>query len=695
VLNELGAKVDLLTDARIVRLSGFEDEEIDAFLTRFYTLNPQPAADGGRIPPDEAARRRIELLTDVTDLRGLSNTPRMLAFIAELPEPNLLAARSADRKITKNSLYRELVDWWLGFEETRRRQTRVSREGLDAGQLRTAVTAIALRLWTGGADGLTRAELEEIVTATLPELGETRLDAAQAAFAVGSGSLLVRDDADRWSFVHLSVLEYLVAGVIARELAAQGDSPLAGAREMSALVADFLVGAADHAVLERWVREQLRATQSEPRPNASERGAGRRLTGGRSARKIGRRLFPAQRTAPPDTGAKSDAQAGPGDEVKRQNAAAVAARLELRLGGLHLAGQDLRRVDLASLDLRGADLRGANLSGVRGPNLDLRDADLRGANLSGVRLSGPVLSGADLRDADLTGARLDRPILVGTRLTGSSWRRAALLDPRLPEALVGTPELAEAAWPGRDPATPMVLPSLGSIQSLAWSPDGTLLAVGGAAGAVLLNADLEPIRVLTGHRGWVSSVGFSPDGRTLASSGSDGVVRLWDVPSGQQLPELTGQTARSAWSVAFSPDGRTLASGSDGGVVRLWNVPSGQQLPELTGHGDGLVGSVAFSPDGRMLASGSDGGAVRLWNVPSGEQLHELTGGTVRSVWSVAFSPDGQTLASGGDGGVRLWEVASGQQLHELTGNTARSVWSVAFSPDGQTLASGGDPYTS
>ena len=297
----------------------------------------------------------------------------MLAFIAELPEPDLLAAaRSADGKITKTGLYKALVDWWLGLEEARRRQTLVSRDGLDAGQLRTAMSAIALRLWTDGADGLSRAELEELVAPRMPDLGETRLDAAQAAFTVGSGSLLVRDDADRWGFVHRSVLEYLVAEAVARELTAQAESPaafasvlaaqagvpLAGAREMSPLVVDFLVGAADHAVLERWVREQLRAAENEATPKPPARGTGRRRAGGTSPSGTGRRLFRARPTAQPDAVAVPPPP-DRGDEIARQNAVALNAGLGLRLDGLDLVGQDLRRADLTSLDLRGADLRGA------------------------------------------------------------------------------------------------------------------------------------------------------------------------------------------------------------------------------------------------------------------------------------------------------------------------------------------------
>jgi len=162
-LTALGNKIDLVPARRIVRLAGFDDDQILAFLVRYYTHFPA-AADGAAAALDgteagpggtaaraeDAARRRLDLLTGVTDLRGLSNTPRMLAFIAELPEADLLAAQATDGTITQTDLYRLLVNRWLDFEASRRRPTLGALPGLTAPQLRTAVTAIALRLWTGG-----------------------------------------------------------------------------------------------------------------------------------------------------------------------------------------------------------------------------------------------------------------------------------------------------------------------------------------------------------------------------------------------------------------------------------------------------------------------------------------------------------------------------------------------------------------
>src|SRR5947209_12089825 len=72
------------------------------------------------------------------------------------------------------------------------------------------------------------------------------------------------------------------------------------------------------------------------------------------------------------------------------------------------------------------------------------------------------------------------------------------------------------------------------------------------------------------HTGKVISVAYSPDGKMLASGGWDNLVRVWDAESGKELGRCQGHTD-AVWPVLFSPDGKLLASAGRDGTVRLWD----------------------------------------------------------------------------------------------------------------------------
>ena len=229
----------------------------------------------------------------------------------------------------------------------------------------------------------------------------------------------------------------------------------------------------------------------------------------------------------------------------------------------------------------------------------------------------------------------------------------------------------------------------GTIGVIAYSPDGTLLAVASSIGIWLYNDNGEELDLLTGQTR-VTSIAFSPNGQKFVSASESGSIYLWDVETKEHTYLFSG--TRNVSSIVFSPDGKTIVTtGSYTETSDLWDVETGRYKQTLRGHTE-WINSVDFSPDGKTIATGSRDSTIRLWDAETGQHLHTLRGHT-GSVESVDFSPDGKTIATGNwdsprDSTIHLWDVETRQLTRTLTGHSS-PVLSVAFSPDGKTIASG------
>src|SRR5262249_20258790 len=147
---------------------------------------------------------------------------------------------------------------------------------------------------------------------------------------------------------------------------------------------------------------------------------------------------------------------------------------------------------------------------------------------------------------------------------------------------------------------------LGTVQCLAFAPDGRTLASGSGNWSVQGEGDntvrlwdvasRQEIRRPEGHQCALTTVGFTPDGKILVSASLDSSIRLWKTASGKELrvlppriplaPPGTRQKASPVWGTTFSADGKVLAACGADKTVRLWEVATGKELRCLSGHQD-------------------------------------------------------------------------------------------------------------
>jgi WD40 repeat protein len=299
----------------------------------------------------------------------------------------------------------------------------------------------------------------------------------------------------------------------------------------------------------------------------------------------------------------------------------------------------------------------------------------------------------------------------------------------------------------------------GTAESLAFSPDGRMLAAAEVNGWAGRNDWIAPekgldttiklrrvpdgavVRTLRGHTDVVWSVAWSPDGALVASGARDNTVRLWRVSDGAAVASWSPPTNREhgpnkgVLSVAFSADGQLLAGSGVDSVwiwplsdrhlmatrpvssaevafsaagrtvatrgahsIELWDAADGHVVQSMSDPDAGLC-HLTFNRNGTTIASCERRGGIDLRHVPDGRILRVLNGHP-EGTWRLAFGTNGLLFSGGIDGdrrlpdlavpisSVRVWRLSDGKLLAKLPSDEG-FIYALAASSDGRWLATG------
>lgn len=251
-----------------------------------------------------------------------------------------------------------------------------------------------------------------------------------------------------------------------------------------------------------------------------------------------------------------------------------------------------------------------------------------------------------------------------------------------------------------EPEIPKIKPAPlpAQIGSIAFSPDGSLIAAGSYGEVTLFDAaSRRLLGKMSGLTEAVRSLAFSPDGEYVAAGAGrpaqEGEIKIWQTgPEFWMRPAAQSFKAHrdSVYALAFSPDSRLLASTSYDHMIYLWDPVTGKQVKPLKEHTDSVF-DLAFSPDGKWLASGGADRTVKLWDVATGKRIHTL-GSSTEGVNTVAFHPSGKYVAASGfDRTIRVWDISGNepQEIHAVIAHE-ETILRLAYSPDGRWLVSTG-----
>jgi WD40 repeat protein len=255
-------------------------------------------------------------------------------------------------------------------------------------------------------------------------------------------------------------------------------------------------------------------------------------------------------------------------------------------------------------------------------------------------------------------------------------------------------------------ATKLSLPGhKDAVYPVAWTPDGARLLVGGAQAKVYQLSDGKELAALKGHS-WVYSIAFGRIRRKtgtdrfvemtvlVTAGGDDQRVQVWDASNFELLKQWRAHEGK-IYAAAFDPTGVNLATASWDRTIKVYRTDTWDLVTHLRRH-SASVFCLAFSPFRKFFVGGSENGEVKLFETGVPTEVESLRP-HADAVVAAAFSRSGERFITASfDGRAFLYRCFEGRtyRLVREFRNQGGRFYSVAIAPDQSMVVAGSEDGT-